>query len=298
MKLKVVTVDLELSVRGKQVLGATGLIAIAAVASAAVPKQFVSGEVLTANDLNTNFAALDTRVAAVEGKVANELDVLPGHACKKVTLNNPGNGDLGAQLKPLLATNRCTEVTLTKNTAWTWNTPIDIAPFQSLRVAGEGYTNGAGNITVTINMTQNGTININATDKRLPGRVYVGDNAALYIDGVHIIESSKDARPLSDGACGGGALFDAGGSFSRITAEQIIVDTTEDFIGVGSRATATIQLGHTFVNQGTAAPRAILATKSYTGWCFAGGDAVVHRSHTTLGSNVNWDTNTKLRYSN
>src|SRR5438093_876373 len=69
MKIKLVTVDFEFSVRGKQLLGIAGLIAIAAVASAAVPKQFVAGETLTAADLNSNFADLDTRVTAVEGKI-------------------------------------------------------------------------------------------------------------------------------------------------------------------------------------------------------------------------------------
>ncbi len=70
MKLKLVVVDLELSRRARRiaVLGAVcaAVLGGAALAGASVPHAWSDGEVLSATDLNANFAALDARLGAVE----------------------------------------------------------------------------------------------------------------------------------------------------------------------------------------------------------------------------------------
>jgi len=78
MKLRIVTVSLELSRRQK----ALSLAAIAAfsafgvaVATAEVPHQFVPNELLTADDLNENFEDLDTKVEDLDARLtAAEMD--------------------------------------------------------------------------------------------------------------------------------------------------------------------------------------------------------------------------------
>lgn len=68
MKLKLVVVDLELTRRQKR-LGALGLATAAALATSvamAVPVQFSANTPLKAADLNTNFADLEERLAALE----------------------------------------------------------------------------------------------------------------------------------------------------------------------------------------------------------------------------------------
>lgn len=69
MKIKLVVIDLELSRRARRfaTFGAVGALALsaAAIAYAGVPHTWNDGETLTAADLNSNFAALDSRVAMV-----------------------------------------------------------------------------------------------------------------------------------------------------------------------------------------------------------------------------------------
>jgi hypothetical protein len=227
--------------------------------------------------------------------------LLPRASCRPMTLSSPA-ADLGSQLATLLTTYRCVNVTLAANTTWTWNTPIQVADFQTLTVTGAGYANGATNITVTIDMTQNQTFTNGGTAYREPNRVTVGSNGLFGLYGVDVHESSNDARPLSPGSCEGGALFTPAVDASSATVDvtNTNVTTSEDFIGIGSRAFANVHFGWTTVNQAMGAPRAISAVKSYTGWCFDGGYAIVHDSvtHTTLGTNVSMQTSPKLVYSN
>jgi hypothetical protein len=72
VKITFVTVNFEDSARTKRVLLRVGLpaallLAIGGVAYASLPHTFVSGESLTAANLNANFDNLDTRVTALEG---------------------------------------------------------------------------------------------------------------------------------------------------------------------------------------------------------------------------------------
>jgi len=73
MKLKLVVVDFEIPRRVRRVMTLVGvpLLVIAGVSTlalATVPHTFNSGDVLSAMDLNVDFNALDTRLAAVETK--------------------------------------------------------------------------------------------------------------------------------------------------------------------------------------------------------------------------------------
>jgi hypothetical protein len=70
MRIKLVVLDLELS-RGAKRIAAAGAIALLAVGAGAVayanvPRAWSDGDPLTAADLNSNFAALDGRITALE----------------------------------------------------------------------------------------------------------------------------------------------------------------------------------------------------------------------------------------
>lgn len=226
--------------------------------------------------------------------LSEDANLLPRATPKVVTLSNPA-GDLGDQLKSLLTKNRHVAVTLAANTAWIWNKPVTLAPGQVLSVTGEGYVNGGGNITVTINMTVNRTITDKGIDNRAPRRMLVGTGSAFSLVGVNVIESAKDSKPLYLSS-GEGALFVAYGDFCTIEVIQSHVTSSEDVISVGSRATANIKLGHTWFDKTSGSPRDIFATKLYTGWDCAGAHGFVHHSHTTLGAGVTYQPSPKLTY--
>ena len=74
MKLKVVIVDLEVSPRAKKWCLRAGiplalLVGGGAIAWASPPHAFSDGQILTAQELNDNFTALDARLTVVEGQV-------------------------------------------------------------------------------------------------------------------------------------------------------------------------------------------------------------------------------------
>jgi hypothetical protein len=74
MKWKVVTVDLEIPARVKRWVLRVGIPACVllgggALAWAGLPHTFADGQVLSAQDLDDNFNALDTRLTAVQGQV-------------------------------------------------------------------------------------------------------------------------------------------------------------------------------------------------------------------------------------
>ena len=214
--------------------------------------------------------------------VDQDMTLLPQKNCRSITLDDSGGGDLGAQMSVLIAKYRCMTLTLKANTSWTWNTPVRVNEHQFVYLVGEGYTNMATNITVNVNMTQNHTDLANGTSCRNPMRVEVGDGGTFGIAGVHVLETSNDGRPLTPDDRGG-ALFDTAGSFATIEVEQILIDSSEDIVGVGSRGVANVRFGHTFISKGSSSPRDILASKVYTGWGWAGGYGIVHNSFTTLG---------------
>ena len=70
MKLKIVTVDLELTRRQRRIGMLAGAVAVAAlgasVAVAMVPHTFAAGQTLKASDLNENFTDLDDRLKTLE----------------------------------------------------------------------------------------------------------------------------------------------------------------------------------------------------------------------------------------
>ena len=76
MKIKLVVVDLELSTRAKRLAAALAIPLLVlgggAVAYASVPHTWNDGDTLTAADLNTNFADLDTRVMALGAYLVGE----------------------------------------------------------------------------------------------------------------------------------------------------------------------------------------------------------------------------------
>src|SRR3954454_24943023 len=59
--------------------------------------------------------------------VDNDLILATGHGCRNFTLSVP-TGDLADALAPILAKNRCANVTLAASTNWTWNKLIVLQP--------------------------------------------------------------------------------------------------------------------------------------------------------------------------
>jgi len=103
MKWKMVVVDAELSRRQKAIAGvviAAGLaLGVSTVAMANVKTSFVSGETLTAADLNANFKDLDGRATTLQA-ATDDLDarltaVEPAPTSLTVTGSAPENGTAG-----------------------------------------------------------------------------------------------------------------------------------------------------------------------------------------------------------
>src|SRR4051812_36281547 len=67
--------------------------------------------------------------------VDNDLILATGHGCRDFRLTVP-TGDLGDALGPILAKNRCANVTLAGSTNWTWNKRVDLSPGQRLSIIG------------------------------------------------------------------------------------------------------------------------------------------------------------------
>lgn len=242
---------------------------------------------------STPQATLDVRGTL---HVEEDLSLRPVGQCKGVTFDNPV-GDLGDQIAPLLTKYRCINILLKASTNWTWNNPIALQQHQYLSLTGEGYTNGANTLTVNILMTQNRTRSVGGTDYREPGRVFVPDGASFSLNGVNLVESARDPRPLTP-SCQAAALFNANGAYSIIDLSQIRIAATDDIVNFSDRAFVNVRFGWTFIDKNTGSPRDIVPVKSYSGWCFVGGFGFVHRSHTTLGTGVTWDPNVKISYSN
>jgi hypothetical protein len=76
MKIRILVIDPELSLRAKRLLAAAAIPALllgGAVAYASVPKTWTAGEALKAAELNGNFSDLDSRVTAIEQKAPKHL---------------------------------------------------------------------------------------------------------------------------------------------------------------------------------------------------------------------------------
>lgn len=191
--------------------------------------------------------------------------------------------DLGDILKPLLAKFHSVEVTLPANTdQWKWNVPISLDNDQDLKIVGEGYTNGACDITAVISMNKSGTRMCGATETRTPERAAIGRGSRLTLEGLKIVESSSDSRPTTCDS--GGALFNMRGMSSVIEIMQTKIITTESVVGVGTGAFANIRFGHTRVEAGSGLPagRTVYASQVYQGWEFGPGVAFVHNTHYKL----------------
>ncbi len=235
----------------------------------------------------------------VRGSIYVEDDqfLLPAGGCRAITLDDPNNGDLSVQLAPILARYRCVAITLSASSTWVWNGFVATQPFQTVSIAGEGFGNGASNISVTIRMNINRTFTNGGTDYRDPQRLNVASHSTFSLQGVVVQESANDPRPLSPNNCTGAALFGSDGSFSVLDLSQIHIDSSEDVIGIGTRSVVSVQLGWTYINKAAGSPRDIVATKVNTGWCFSGGHGTVHNSFTVLGAGVTFQTTPKLQYS-
>ncbi len=227
----------------------------------------------------------------VQGRLHIEEDalLLSPSACKNVLLDNPTT-ELGEQLRALVGKYRCTSVTLKAGTTWTWNSLVAVRAFQSLLVTGEGWTSGANNLTVTINMTNNPTYN---TTHRGPARLMItGIAPSFTLTGVRINETQGDTRPYA--GCGTGGLVSAGdASYGVISIDQSRITSTEHVVGVGMRSDINVRFGHTYIDTQPSG-RAIFAVALSNEECFAGSRVLVHGSHTYLGPQVTYQASPKI----
>lgn len=241
-------------------------------------------------------------VAAVRGAINNVT--LPG-VLYTVTLTNTGT-DLGTQINDIIAAYgkvyRRIKIVLPANTTWTWNNQVAIDWGNDIVIEGGGWQNGAQNLTVTINMTQNGSFVYGGTTYRVPSRALVS-LGSLTICGVIIQESANDSRPLSPGDVHGGLFVMSGGSnasaynlHQRISIYQSYIYSTEDIISVGTGARGLVNSGWLYAYKRSGSIRDIYVLKHYSGWSFTTGFAVIDISHTTLGSGVYYHNNPHLYY--
>jgi hypothetical protein len=222
----------------------------------------------------------------VEGdlEVAWDYGMLPWANCDVIELSDPAAGDLADQISPHLADQKCLTVQLVPGTTWTWNNPLTLTAFQRLNIIGQGHSNGAANLTVTIQMTANadgpGPSGNNA-DYKNPHRLFADAHAWFDLTGVEIDADFVDSRPITSTGYCGGAMF-CGGVRSVLRLTQMRGVTNEHLVGVGAWSDASVVFGHTYIDKGSTSDT-VYAVNKYTGWSFASGFARVLNSHTTIG---------------
>jgi len=214
--------------------------------------------------------------------------------------------DLGRQLEPLVKEYQTVNVSFkleeTENLSFTWNHPIVIPPNHNLNIWAPHTNNPSEeSLRVTINMTQTPSLSTfvhpNAPgSRRIPHRVVLRESATLTLVGIRLIESANDSKELAVDAGEGGALFNIANDFGTIDINQSHIRSTEDIVGIGSRAYGRVKFGWTTVKRLFPDSRNIHLVKIYYGWGFAGAGGVVSRSHTNLDNGVSFQSHPGLIY--
>ncbi|WP_437678170.1 hypothetical protein [Sorangium sp. So ce131] len=212
----------------------------------------------------------------------------------EVTLSDTET-DLGAQLNALLETSRDVAVVLPKGGTYTWNTAVELTEFQRLTVTGEGYSNGAGDLTVAIHMTQNRVDDSSGTASKAVQRVQAAAFSYFGLYGVSLSAVTNDPLPYPPDPVES-ALFILGGDYATIELSQIRILTTEDVVNASSYAYGRVKLGWTFIDKDPSFVPDVYAIKANSGWGFGGHGAVVARSHSTMGPGVLYEATPRLQY--
>jgi len=244
--------------------------------------------------LGVNFAGSGEATTSARSDHAHDTVLgLPQATAHEVTLSDT-TIDLADQLAPLLAKHATVKVTLAKESTYTWNKLVMLKPFQALTIVGEGYTNGATNLTVTVAMTQNRD-GATGDPGRAVARVLAYRQSYFELTGVNLVESANDTRPAVQN-CADKALFSAVGDGAVIALLQSRVESSEHLTNFSGHVYGRVLIGHLFVNKGAGSPRQIYVTMADAGWCFRGNGGVVSRSHYTMGPDVLWDASGRITY--
>ncbi|XYH99746.1 hypothetical protein ACMHYB_08275 [Sorangium sp. So ce1128] len=212
----------------------------------------------------------------------------------EVTLSDTET-DLGDQLNALLATSRDVEVTLPRDSAFVWNTPVVLSEFQRLTIQGEGQTNGANDISVAVAMTANRVDESSGTPSRAVQRVTAREFSYFGLYGVNLNAVTNDTLPYPPDSSLA-ALFVLSGDHATIELSQIRILTTEDVVNVGSHAYGRVKFGWTYIDKDPAFVPEVRAIKADSGWGFTGNGAVVARSHSPMGPGVIYEATPRLTF--
>lgn len=229
----------------------------------------------------------------------------------KDTTLNPANGDLGTQLAGILSIYDNVYARLPQNSSFTWNNQISLTSGQELVINGEGFTNGANNITATITMNSNGTYSYpscnGGTPSKVVSRVKVWGGAKLTIQGVYIEETQDDTRPYSCAAeagligvygadVGGHNLLGPSKAPAVVSIRQSRIKSTENIVNIsGENAFANINFAHVYIDRYST--RNIYAVSLFTGWNHPSCYAIVNNAILTLGSGVTNQVDPRIYYS-
>lgn len=209
---------------------------------------------------------------------------------------NDTSVDLGHRIGNITQKYRNTRVKLNHESSFTWENEVRVPKDHHLSIKGEGYQNGANNITVNITINRNNTDEISGDPHRDPSRLNVGSDAEVFIQGVRFKEDVNADLPLTPKNCQGGALFNVGGRDATLEFQQLKGTFTENVLSFGNEQYGRIRTGHTDIYKQSDSVRNISAVTYYDGWCFAGGGGVVSHSHTNLGNGVSYDVNPRIKY--
>ena len=232
--------------------------------------------------------------------------------CKDTTLPASANtNDLGTIINNLLSIYDCVFLKLPQNSSWTWNNTVTVLDGKQISVVGLGYTNGAGNITATVNVTNANTYTIPSCNSGNPTKdVAIAHilSGALIIQGIVLNANYCDTRPYGCNGTNKGlfCLFDANNYVNRVghsrqvlVLSQMYIYSNEPVVNIGEWARADVFFGWTyFYIANSSCVGSLNAVQYNSGWNFSGGKAIISNSHTTLGTGVSFQTSSHLEYQN
>ena len=204
------------------------------------------------------------------------------------------NEDVGEVIARYTSTHQCMSFRIPANTTVKWETYVSIPSRADYSLSGEGWRNGAGNITSTIQIRNERTIAYNGGTYSCNQRLNMGNFAMFSMSGIFLDEKINANRSeYMSSSCRG--LFNVGES-SVISFTQSRGHASESVVNFQGHKHGRAKFGWTFINKADGAHHDIYLVRADSGWNFAGHGGIVSRSHVGNGAGVSYHDTSRIRY--
>ena len=213
-------------------------------------------------------------------------------ACKSYSPN--ANEDIGEVINRFKGSGKCLSLRLAANTTFNWDTRVSLPTGFTLSISGTGYRNGAGNITSTIRMRRNYSVNYNNRRYKCNYRLTSGVRSRVTISGIFLDEQITNSDPqYNSSTCRG--LFNAYDQ-AIVTIQQSRGNISETLVNFPGHHYGRAKFGWTYMTKSPNANWNVYIVKADSGWNFAGHGGVVSRSHTFAQGGVEFHNSSRITY--